>query len=111
MIGLASQRKNLATLMDMEPYDISLGHNPLSDALYRGSDMVLNMQGLGRHSLSGALHRRPGVVISEQGSSHFSRWMRGARKLVDDSRVRLGSWNVGSLTGKLREIVDTMIRI
>ena len=37
--------------------------------------------------------------------------MRGARKLVDDSRVRLGSWNVGSLTGKLREIVDTTIRI
>ena len=36
--------------------------------------------------------------------------MRGARKLVDDSMVRLGSWNVGSLTGKLREIVDTMIR-
>ena len=110
MIGLASQRKNLATLMDMEPYDISLGRNPLSDALYRGSDMVLNMQGLGRHSLSGTQHRRPGVVISEQGSSHFSRRMRGARKLVDDSRVRLGSWNVGSLTGKLREIVDTMIR-
>ena len=91
MIGLASQHKNLASLMDMEPYDISLGHNPLSDVLYRGSNMVLNMQGLGRHSLSGALHRRPGVVISEQVSSHFSRRMRGARKLVDDSRVRLGS--------------------
>ena len=107
---MASQRKKIASLMDMEPYDISPGCNPLSDALYRGLDMVLNMQGLGRHSLSGALHRRPGVVISEQGSSHFSRRMRGARKLVDNSRVRLDSSNVVSLTGKLREIVDTMIR-
>jgi exonuclease III len=24
--------------------------------------------------------------------------------------VRVGTWNVGSLTGKLREVVDTMIR-
>jgi hypothetical protein len=36
--------------------------------------------------------------------------VRGARKLVGKSRIRLGSWNVGSLTGKLRELVDTAIR-
>jgi exonuclease III len=36
--------------------------------------------------------------------------VRGARKLVGESRIRLGSWNVGSLTGKLRELVDTAIR-
>lgn len=39
--------------------------------------------------------------------------MRGterARKLAEESRIRLGSWNVGSLTGKLREIVDTATR-
>jgi exonuclease III len=30
--------------------------------------------------------------------------------LADPSRVRVGTWNVGSLTGKLREVVDTMIR-
>jgi exonuclease III len=32
------------------------------------------------------------------------------RNLVGESRIRLGSWNVGSLTGKLRELVDTAIR-
>jgi Endonuclease-reverse transcriptase len=36
--------------------------------------------------------------------------VRGARKLVGESRIRLGSWNVGSLTGKLKELVDTAIR-
>jgi exonuclease III len=36
--------------------------------------------------------------------------VRGARKLAEESRIRLGSWNVGSLTGKLREIVDTATR-
>jgi exonuclease III len=33
-----------------------------------------------------------------------------ARKLAEPSRVRVGTWNVDSLTGKLREVVDTMIR-
>ena len=96
--------------MEMEPNYISLGCNPLSDAPYRGSGMEINVQGLGRHSLSGALHRLPDVVINKQGSSHFTRWVRGARMLVNESRIRLASWNVGSLTGKLREIVDTMTR-
>jgi exonuclease III len=36
--------------------------------------------------------------------------VRRARKLVGESRIRLGSWNVGSLTGKLRELIDTTIR-
>jgi exonuclease III len=36
--------------------------------------------------------------------------MRRVRKLAKPSRVRVGTWNVGSLTGKLREVVDTMIR-
>jgi exonuclease III len=49
-------------------------------------------------------------VSNEQGSSHLTRRMRGASKLVGESRIRLGSWNVGSLTGKLRELVDTVIR-
>jgi exonuclease III len=35
--------------------------------------------------------------------------MRRVRKLAEPSRVRIGTWNVGSLTGKLREVVDTMI--
>ena len=36
--------------------------------------------------------------------------MRRVRKLVEPTRIHLGSWNVGSLTGKLRELVDTTTR-
>ena len=131
MVGLASQRKNLATLMEMKPKRIPLGRNPLSDAPCRNPGMVLNEQGPGRHPrdapcldlgtvsseqgsgrriLSGAPHRRPDVVKNEQGSSHQFRRVRRARKLVEPTRIRLGSWNVGSLTGKLRELVDTAVK-
>jgi hypothetical protein len=118
--------------MEMKPHEKSLGRNPLSDAPYRNPGMVLNGQGLGRYPfgdapyvdlntvlneqglshriLSDALHRRPGVVKNEQGSSHLTQWMRRVRKLAEPSRLRVGTWNVGSLMGKLREIVDTMIR-
>jgi exonuclease III len=40
----------------------------------------------------------------------LTRRMRGTRKLVGESRIRLGNWNVGSLTSKIRELVDTAIR-
>ena len=118
--------------MKMKPHEKTLGRNPLSDAPYRNPGMVLNGQGPGRHPLgdapyldldtvlneqgsgrrilSDALHRRPGVVKNEQGSSHLTRRMRRVRKLAEPIRLRVGTWNVGSLTGKLREIVDTMIR-
>ena len=118
--------------MEMKPERKSLGRNPLSDALHWNPDVVLNEQGPGRHPLSGApyldldtvisgqgsgrrilsgaLHRRPGVVKNEQGSSHLTRRVRRVRKLAEPSRIRLGSWNVGSLTGKLRELVDTAVR-
>ena len=33
--------------------------------------------------------------------------MLRVNKLVEPTRIRLGSWNIGSLTGKLRELVDT----
>jgi hypothetical protein len=109
--------------MKIKPHEKSLGRNPLSDASYRNPGMVLNGQGSGRHPLGGApyldlnmvlseqgsdhrilsdaLHRRPGVVKNEQGSSHLTRRMRMVRKLAEPSRVRVGTWNVGSLTGKL----------
>jgi exonuclease III len=35
--------------------------------------------------------------------------VRRVRKLAEPSRVHAGTWNVGSFTGKLREVVDTMI--
>jgi hypothetical protein len=72
--------------------------------------MVTSERGPDRHHLSDALHRRPDVMSNEQGSSHLTRRVRWARKLVGESRIRLGSWNVGSLTGMLRELVDTVIR-
>jgi exonuclease III len=36
--------------------------------------------------------------------------MRRVRKLAEPSRLYVGTWNVESLTGKLGEIVDIMIR-
>ena len=106
---------NLAILMEMKPERKPLGRNPLSDAPYWNPGMVLNgqrpgrhpfgdascrdlgmgmmssEQGSGRRFLSGALHRRPGVVKNEQGSSHLSRRVRRVRKLVEPTRIRLGS--------------------
>ena len=49
MIGLASQRKNSATLMEMKPRRFLLGRNPLSDVPHRNTGVVSNGQGLGRH--------------------------------------------------------------
>jgi hypothetical protein len=71
---------------------------------------MLSEQVSDRRILSDALHHHPGVVKNEQESSHLTRQMRMVRKLTELSRVRVGIWNVRSLTGKLREVVDTMIR-
>jgi hypothetical protein len=86
------------------------GHHPLGGASCRDLDAVSSEQGSGRRFLSGALHRRPGVLTNVQGSSHLSQRMRGVRKLVEPTRIRVGSWNVRSLTGKLRELVDAVSR-
>jgi hypothetical protein len=32
------------------------------------------------------------------------------KKLAEPSMMRVGTWNIGLLTDKLREVVDTMIR-
>jgi hypothetical protein len=86
------------------------GRHRLSGAPYWNPDMITSERGSNHHHLSDALHRCSDVVSNEQGSSHLTRRVRGARKLVGESRIRLGSWNIGSLTGKLRELVDTVIR-
>jgi exonuclease III len=36
--------------------------------------------------------------------------MQRVRKLAEPSRLCVGTWNVRSLTGKLREVVDIMIK-
>ncbi|KAH1266214.1 Uncharacterized protein GmHk_01G001757 [Glycine max] len=71
-----------------------------SNALY-GSSTVSKEQG--------PLHRRPDVVKSKQGFPHFRErvWVK---KLVHDRRIRFGTWNIGTLTGKSMEIVDVMVR-
>ncbi|RZC29036.1 Craniofacial development protein 2 [Glycine soja] len=71
-----------------------------SNALY-GSSTVSKEQG--------PLHRRPDVVKSMQGFPHFRErvWVK---KLVHDRRIRFGTWNIGTLTGKSMEIVDVMVR-
>jgi hypothetical protein len=86
------------------------GRHPLGGTPYLDMDTVLSEQVSGRRILSDALHHRPGIVKNEQESSHLTRRMRKVRKLAEHSRMRVGTWNVGSLTGKLREVVDTMIR-
>ena len=108
--------------MDMKPIRNSLGRNSFSDTPHRNPGVVISGQGPGRHPtngasyrdlgtmiseqesgrhLSGTLHLRPGVVINGQGSSHFPRRVRKVKKLAEPTRIRIGSWNVGSLTGKL----------
>ena len=77
------------------------GRHPSKGASYRDMGTMKSEQGSGRRSLSGALHLRPGVVKNEQGSSHFPRRVRRVRKLAEPTRLRIGSWNVGSLTGRL----------
>jgi hypothetical protein len=52
----------------MKPHEKSLGRNPLSDATYRNSGMVLNGQRSGYHPLGGAPYLDLDTVLSEQGS-------------------------------------------
>ncbi|XP_058208223.1 uncharacterized protein LOC131321237 [Rhododendron vialii] len=74
---------------------------PLSDALCLPSGASKNEQE--------APYRRSGVVISEQGFSCVPGRVR-VKKLAQDYRIRLVIWNIGTLTGKTKELVDTMLR-
>ena len=63
------------------------------------------------------LHRCPDVVLNEQGFSRFRERTRvnklvhkGKGKGRSDKRLRFGTWNIGTLTGKSMEVVDTMTR-
>ena len=54
-------------------------------------------------------HQRSDVVSNEQGFSHFYERVR-VKKLAHEYRIRLASWNIGFLTGRLAELVDTIVR-
>ncbi|KAL5187393.1 Craniofacial development protein 2 [Glycine soja] len=86
--------------MDQLRNNVNARSLPGSNALY-GSSTVSKEQG--------PLHRRPDVVKSKQGFPHFRErvWVK---KLVHDWRIRFGTWNIGTLTGKSMEIVDVMVR-
>jgi hypothetical protein len=81
--------QNLGMVLNEQEPD----RHPLGGMPYLNLDTVLNEQGLCHHILNDALHRRPDVVKNEQESSYLTRRMR-----------------VGSLTDKLRKVVDTMIK-
>ena len=49
------------------------------------------------------------MVSNEQGFPHFYERVR-VKKVAHEYSIRLASWNIGSLTGRLAELVDVMIR-
>ncbi|KAM7489846.1 hypothetical protein LguiB_027330 [Lonicera macranthoides] len=86
--------------MDKRYNSVNARSLPRSNALDRPSP-VTNEQG--------PLHRRLDVVKNKQGFPHLCERVR-VKKLVHERRIRFGTWNIGTLTGKSMEIVDTMIR-
>ena len=60
-------------------------------------------------SRSNAPHRCPDVMLNEQGFPHFYERVR-VKKLAYEYSIRLASLNIGSLTGRLVELVNVMIR-
>ena len=73
---------------------------PGSNTLY-SSSTVSNEQG--------PLHRRLDVVKNKQGFPHLRERVR-VKKLVHENRIRFGTCNIGTLTGKSMEVVDIMTR-
>jgi hypothetical protein len=51
--------------MEMKPHEKSLVCNPLSDAPYQNSNMVLNGQGPGRHPLGGVPYLDLDTMLNE----------------------------------------------
>jgi len=60
-------------------------------------------------SRNDAPHRRPNVVSNEQGLPHFYERVR-VNKLAHEYKIRLASWNIGSLTSRFAELVDAMVK-
>jgi hypothetical protein len=64
VLVLASQQLFVIS-MKMKPHEKSLVCNPLSDAPYRNSNMVLNGQGPGRHPLGGVPYLDLDTMLNE----------------------------------------------
>jgi RNA recognition motif. (a.k.a. RRM, RBD, or RNP domain) len=61
-------------------------------------------------TLSSALHWHPNVVANKRRASQLTQSVHRKRKIAKESRFHFGSWNVGSLIGKIKNLVDIMIR-
>jgi hypothetical protein len=93
----------------MDPIQIHVGASPTSNVLYQTLDAVKSGQGLARtFPVSDALHQCLGVVKNGQEFLHFDGRVR-VKKLVQDNRICIGTWNVGSLTRRLIEITYTTV--
>jgi hypothetical protein len=94
----------------MDPLQICIGASLTSNALHQTPNALKSGQGLAwAFPVSNALHWCSGVVRNGQEFPHFYGQVR-VKKLVQENRIRIGTWNVGFVTGKLMEIVDTMTR-
>ena len=60
-------------------------------------------------SRNDTLHRHPDMVSNEQWFSHFYERVK-IKKLAHEYKIRLASWNIGSLIGRLAELVNVMVR-
>jgi exonuclease III len=57
----------------------------------------------------GSLHRHLDAVKNKQGIPYLRERMQ-IKKLVHKNRIRFGTWNIGTLTRKSMEVVDTITR-
>ena len=71
-------------------------------------DIIWNRNTARAFPVGDARHNPPNGVINGRGVPQGSRLR--PKKLVKEWKIRTGTWNVGTLTGRLREIVDVMER-
>jgi len=102
VLGLDSQRKTLSNVYDMDQI-----RNSVNDRLLPGSNVLYSSSTVSNEQ--GPLHRRLDVVKNKQVFPHLRErvWVK---KLVHENRIRFRTWNIGALTGKSMEVVDTMMR-
>ena len=84
--------------------------SPASDPPRQHPDVVLNEQRFPHHGQVWVkkLVQRIGHRTSGKENKHYYR--NNSKKERVEKMMRIGSWNIGSLTGKLLELVDTMER-
>ena len=60
------------------------------------------------HMLLSTLHRTQKKYFDPIGRGRVKKL--GQKGRVQESRMRLGTWNIGTLTGKSMEVVEVMVR-